>query len=495
MLNYFLILFSILLSFYACSGDGADNHSNRSVHVVSYHISGGCIIIKAPPTDECFFIAQQKNTHLYTGSIVDVDFLDTLRIKTIKLQRFDYNHDKQTIEYKLYLNNQFNGKFKESEPIVISKDVFSIRIILVKTGNEKTIHAWDEDFVYSMFKDTSALGVNGLNIQFKIDTMGNGSTEFHESPRLEIVPNQMPLEIPWPSLLYKPVFMVKKAKATGLYTEQIVCFNKFNEFQIYQVKAEKQAKKTESDIFYHGNYFIQQDPGKNDLVHLKGLLSIRDQEGGIKEYPYNTTFVPKLSGIRLDIFEDILLLDFPETAMLNIKKIDASILVDIPYATDNNVMHRKLYTCNKCFLRYMVIKKVLAIRKLLNQNGLDIKLLDCYRPLSVQKILYDAFPVRGYVADPIGGSIHNRGTAIDITLTNLSGNELDLGSKYDEFSIKSHAHYKNLPDTTLYYRSLLRKTMQNNNFVPILMEWWHFESQDARNYPKMDLPFPCEDEW
>lgn len=142
-----------------------------------------------------------------------------------------------------------------------------------------------------------------------------------------------------------------------------------------------------------------------------------------------------------------------------------------------------------------MIKNLIWVKKELNQKGFDIKLWDCYRPFHIQKILYDEFPVKGYVADPIWGSIHNRGTAVDITLTEMNGRDIDMGSQFDDFSNRSHISYRNLPVDVLSRRELLHNTMILNNFVSIKMEWWHFEFIEARKYPKFDDPFPCYRDW
>ena len=97
------------------------------------------------------------------------------------------------------------------------------------------------------------------------------------------------------------------------------------------------------------------------------------------------------------------------------------------------------------------------------------------------------------MADPVGGSIHNRGTAVDLTLVDSTGKELDMGSQYDELSIRSNHGYIGFSDTILQNRKLLRETMNACNFVTIRLEWWHYNHQFARKYPKINDKFPCKD--
>ena len=183
---------------------------------------------------------------------------------------------------------------------------------------------------------------------------------------------------------------------------------------------------------------------------------------------------------------------YPNWVMVNLRHFNAGFIIDIPYSTTNNITGQKLYDCNECYLLYQTVKDLLIAQKVFRQKGFKVKLLDCYRPYDVQKILYEAFPISGYVADPVGGSIHNRGTAVDLTLVDSSGNELDMGSEYDELSVRSNHGYIGFSDTVLQNRKLLRETMNNCNFVTIRLEWWHYNHRFARKFPKLNDVFPCD---
>jgi D-alanyl-D-alanine dipeptidase len=368
-----------------------------------------------------------------------------------------------------------------------------MRLIFSKTGNERIIRAWDENFYYSMIKDTSKFGLKGISVKFKIDTSKTGTIKFQSIKNEDVSALNNPNMANGNFHFSRPVFILKKERNRENITEQILSVNKSGDFQIYQVTTGNFTEKPRSDIFYHGKYFFSSD---SDSIYFKGKISgLPSKKPGKKEFPCNLKLGFNSTGLNLEGFPSDIMFDFPDQAVLNIKSVDPSVNVDIPYASTKNITKQKLYSCNKCFLRYLVLKKMLKIRNEVRKYGLDIKLLDCYRPFDVQKLLYEVFPVKGYVADPVGGSIHNRGTAIDVTLTDLAGNDLDMGSGYDEFSPKSHYSYQNLPDSILNRRLLLHKIMINNNFVPIRMEWWHFEDVLARKYKNMNDPFPCGNDW
>ncbi len=88
--------------------------------------------------------------------------------------------------------------------------------------------------------------------------------------------------------------------------------------------------------------------------------------------------------------------------------------------------------------------------------------------------LWEKTPDPRYVTNPKKGSMHNRGMAIDLTLTDMDGNELDMGTSYDHFGPEAHPAYKKLPEPVLKRRKLLRRIMKKVGFRPIRTEWWHF---------------------
>src|SRR5690606_37900967 len=88
---------------------------------------------------------------------------------------------------------------------------------------------------------------------------------------------------------------------------------------------------------------------------------------------------------------------------------------DFRYATPNNFMKRAVYPPEaRCLLRPKTAERLARVAaRLRAEDGARLLLYDCYRPLSVQKLMWEVYPVRGYVAPPSSGSIHNRGAAVD----------------------------------------------------------------------------------
>ncbi|MCH9630870.1 MAG: D-alanyl-D-alanine dipeptidase [Chlamydiia bacterium] len=172
---------------------------------------------------------------------------------------------------------------------------------------------------------------------------------------------------------------------------------------------------------------------------------------------------------------------------IDIEKFCPSIRVDVLLSHDNNFIKKTVYPSAKCYLRRKVAVKLAQVQKDFEKLNLGLKITDGYRPLSVQKILWDFLPDDRYVAPPQIGSKHNRGAAVDVTLVDFEGNELDMGSNIDEMGEIAHRDYDNLPAKIIANRTLLEDVMVNSGFIPLPTEWWHFDDADWENYPLEDI--------
>ncbi len=162
--------------------------------------------------------------------------------------------------------------------------------------------------------------------------------------------------------------------------------------------------------------------------------------------------------------------------------------VDLRYASQNNFLEKNVYgSINKCYLQADVVKMLAKAQALLKEQQPDysLLLLDCTRPLSVQHQMWDI--VKGteearYVASPYGGgSMHNYGTAVDLTIANAQGEQLDMGTPFDFFGPLAQPRYHQqmlaegkLNKQQVQNRMQLRNLMKKAGFRPIDSEWWHF---------------------
>ena len=164
------------------------------------------------------------------------------------------------------------------------------------------------------------------------------------------------------------------------------------------------------------------------------------------------------------------------------------ISINFPYATTDNFVKTKLYSCSRCFLRPDVAKAVQKAHEQLQKQEYGLKLFDCYRPHKVQYKMWEIKPDERYVGNPKKGSDHNRGIAVDLTIIDRNGNPLDMGTPFDDFSPKAHHTYRKLSPTVIKNRLLLKNTMASVGFHHVDTEWWHY----AWNGKKPNI---AEDEW
>ena len=171
----------------------------------------------------------------------------------------------------------------------------------------------------------------------------------------------------------------------------------------------------------------------------------------------------------------------------------AGIAVDLRYATARNFVGHDLYGALDCAWLHRDAAAGLerAVARLAQMApGHRVLVLDALRPHRVQVELWDFLEgtdLRQYVADPARGSIHSFGMAVDATLVDAGGRELDMGTGYDEMTELSHPELEarhlasgELTADQHRHRELLRSAMHAGGFSGINNEWWHFEMGDRQ---------------
>ena len=127
----------------------------------------------------------------------------------------------------------------------------------------------------------------------------------------------------------------------------------------------------------------------------------------------------------------------------------------------------------------------------LKKEGLGLKMFDCYRPRPIQWKLWKKVPDPRYVADPRKGSMHNRGAAIDLTIVDSNGEELDMGTDFDFFGQEAYHTYTKHPQKIMGNRNKLKSIMEANGFRSIRTEWWHY-SYKLKSYAISDWVWNCD---
>ncbi|MEZ4402392.1 MAG: M15 family metallopeptidase [Kofleriaceae bacterium] len=169
-------------------------------------------------------------------------------------------------------------------------------------------------------------------------------------------------------------------------------------------------------------------------------------------------------------------------------------VLDLRYATDRNLTGAPLYRTARCWLREAAAARLAQAAAALRRDGLRLVMWDCYRPPSAQLALWQRVPDRRFVAEPrldghgrpIGGSVHSRGGAIDVSLADRAGAPLVMPTDHDDFS--GAASGAGATGAARRNLARLRGALTAAGFHPIASEWWHFEAAGTGGAPLVELP-------
>ena len=188
----------------------------------------------------------------------------------------------------------------------------------------------------------------------------------------------------------------------------------------------------------------------------------------------------------------------------------AHIRSDLLYATPNNAFYKDMYSAfglEEALVHPELYDRLMRLETQLAEKGLILVIYDAFRPLSVQKFMYDTAPddIKPYIAPPPSPDskrgFHPRGVAIDCYLTDRAGVMLPFPTEPDAFYPgyekdplyplylkKCHRDY-NGSDLTAEQknnRALLEDLMTSVGLEGLPHEWWHFNLPRAWEYPLID---------
>jgi D-alanyl-D-alanine dipeptidase len=170
---------------------------------------------------------------------------------------------------------------------------------------------------------------------------------------------------------------------------------------------------------------------------------------------------------------------------VDIKSVDKTIVIDLRYASANNVAHRPLYPPGTpALVRASVAKRLAIAQEYLRRKGYGLKIWDAYRSQSTQEQLWRIMQNRSYVADPKEGrGMHVRGAAVDATLIDAEGRDVPMPTDFDSFTEAALLEYKGRDPIVRANLKLLQKAMAHGGFYGLRTEWWHFCAPDWKEYP------------
>ncbi len=178
-----------------------------------------------------------------------------------------------------------------------------------------------------------------------------------------------------------------------------------------------------------------------------------------------------------------------DVGLVNVKELDTSIVVDLKYSSTDNFLLTDVYgDLNECYLQKEAAEKLSKAQEILHEKYpfYNLVVFDGVRPLSIQKTMWESLKIpaddkRKFLASPWEKSLHNFGAAVDVSIVNSDGWEIDMGTPYDYFGELGYpvSEDRMLQEGKLMHRQkenrkLLRDVMTKAGFLPIATEWWHF---------------------
>jgi len=177
--------------------------------------------------------------------------------------------------------------------------------------------------------------------------------------------------------------------------------------------------------------------------------------------------------------------------LVNVEAITDQFLIDMRYSTKNNFACKKVYSMSLCILQKNTLKKLIKANEKFLKMGLRIKIWDAYRPLSTQKFFFDLIQNEDFVANPYKGqgSVHSSGFAVDITLVDMNGEEIEMPTDFDDFTNKASRNSTEMTKKASKNLSILTEILTENGFDTIESEWWHYKDTDAKTFTPLNFSF------
>jgi len=178
-----------------------------------------------------------------------------------------------------------------------------------------------------------------------------------------------------------------------------------------------------------------------------------------------------------------------EPALVNVRLVIPDIVVELRYKTKKNITRQVLYPENMpCMLHPATLEKLRIAQDIVRAQGYGLKIWDAWRPPEVQLSLFNHGGYTGMFTDPkIMWSRHCSGTAVDVTLVDAKGRELEMPTGFDTGGRDAHYVYKGKDKDIRMHLHVLQMAMLDAGFSILDNEWWHFDDRDY-NFPRASPP-------
>lgn len=171
---------------------------------------------------------------------------------------------------------------------------------------------------------------------------------------------------------------------------------------------------------------------------------------------------------------------YADDQMVNVLDYIPDIFVELKYASSNNIAGRIVYNFNSVYLRYGTVQKLALVQEELRTMGLSLKIWDAYRPVDAQYDIWNAYPNATFVTNPnTGYSDNSRGNAVDITLVDAYGVELDMPTDFDVFTSQADRNYSDCDEAAAENATMLQELMEKHGFTYTHAHWWHYVDSNS----------------
>jgi len=180
-------------------------------------------------------------------------------------------------------------------------------------------------------------------------------------------------------------------------------------------------------------------------------------------------------------------------ALVEITAQNFGVELEIAYATPSNFTGKPVYGRPGCYLHPDAVAALERAVALAAPLGLRFRIFDAFRPREAQFKLWEHTPDPEFLANPVSGSPHSRGVAVDLTLVGADGAALDMGTAFDAFTPHSHHGASEVSSGAQRNRHLLLGLMTSAGWDFYRNEWWHYQLFRPRAYPLLGddaLPRP-----
>jgi D-alanyl-D-alanine dipeptidase len=169
--------------------------------------------------------------------------------------------------------------------------------------------------------------------------------------------------------------------------------------------------------------------------------------------------------------------------LVEIASSEYDVDVALAYATPENFTAAAVYRQAVCYLHREAAAKLRDASRSARALGYRLRIFDAFRPSEAQWILWNHTPDPEFLADPRRGSPHSRGVAVDLTLLDMDGKPLEMGTAFDAFTPLSHHGNTGVSEEAQRNRLVLLGLMTQAGWDFYRNEWWHYQLFNSRDYP------------